>query len=184
MKTSQWFVGSKDIESVCKACEAMKCNPVECDDKGRDLVVAFLKSKGRWDDESCAIKPLPKIRLDLGGMVKVNEPSVSWQANGVKFSAMHVRERPCQQDCCSRLPQDRRVLPPVSPVREDGQGLPEGPPETRQEVRGEGGKSQGRKTRCSSSRQQGAGSRQAAERQFCHRRSCQSVNELTQGENT
>ena len=88
MKTSQWFVGSKDIESVYKACEAMKCNPVECDSVGKDLVVAFLKSRGRWDDESCAIKRLPKIRLDLGGMVKVDEPSVSWQANGVKFSAM------------------------------------------------------------------------------------------------
>lgn len=88
-----WFVGAKSIEKIYPAEEAMRSYPAECDDLGKDRWVAFLRSEGRWDDESCGVLEHPKIFFDGGGMIHRNEPLLSWEANNCRMKT-YVRQLP------------------------------------------------------------------------------------------
>lgn len=82
---SAWYIGSKEVSGVYAARSSMKCDPAECDDLGKELLVEFLKSEGRWNDEVCGAEEREYIYVDGGGMVRLNEPEVAWEANGCKI---------------------------------------------------------------------------------------------------
>ncbi len=76
-----WYIGPDKSEDVYTVLDdAMKCNGILCDDLGRDEWVEFLKAEGRWHDLA-GPHTTEHIFFDGGGMVRVDEPTVSWEAN-------------------------------------------------------------------------------------------------------
>jgi hypothetical protein len=88
-----WFIGAKTSGQVYEAMDVMKLDPVEADTYGMDAVVSFLKERGRWDDAICAAKPIERIFLDGGGMIRQGEPKVAWFSNDCGFKTF-VRHLP------------------------------------------------------------------------------------------
>jgi hypothetical protein len=92
-----WFVGAKTNDLVYPAQDAMKKDPAECDDCGRDAWVSFLKSEGRWNEVVCAALPIDAIWFDGGGCIAQDEPLVKWEANGCHMKT-YVRHLPFTLD--------------------------------------------------------------------------------------
>ena len=80
-----WYLGPKGAENVYAVLDdKMKCDPIGCDDLGRDEWVEFLKSEGRWTDLAGPHED-GYIFFDGGGMICTTDPKVSWEANGCKM---------------------------------------------------------------------------------------------------
>ncbi len=76
-----WYIGPKGAENIYKVLDdKMKCEPIECDDLGRDEWMEFLKAKGRWTDLA-GPHERGYIFFDGGGMICTTDPKVSWEVN-------------------------------------------------------------------------------------------------------
>jgi hypothetical protein len=88
-----WFVGAKLLELVYQAEDVMKSWPADCDEVGKDFWVAFLKGRGRWNDEFMAAQSTDHLFFDGGGSICQDEPKVGWEANGCTMKT-YVRHLP------------------------------------------------------------------------------------------
>lgn len=105
-----WFVGaaSDDVRIIYQALEVMRRDPAECDEAGKDAWVAFLQKHGCWKEGVTAAQPMDEIDLDLGGMVRVGDPTVSWEANGCKMRTK-VRQLPFILDIFSTYKEAKNL---------------------------------------------------------------------------
>lgn len=110
-----WWLASKieSTEYVYKALDVMKCDPIETDDFGKDVTIAWLKSQSRWDDEINGALPLEAIFFDGGGCVRVGEPKVTWEANGCKMKT-RVTHLPFTLDAFKALKEHKHLKGCVS----------------------------------------------------------------------
>lgn len=107
-----WFLGAKsenDSANIYAACDLMRCDPIECDDHAKDVVVAFLKGRSRWDDEINGVHAVEKIFIDGGGSVGMHEAKVSWEANGCGM-ATYVRHLPFALDTFRNLKPRKHLV--------------------------------------------------------------------------
>lgn len=105
-----WFVGAKEAANVYQARQAMRKDPAECDDVGKDVWVAFLRSKGWLDETVCAAMPQDHIFFDGGGCVRQDEAKVSWEANGCRMKT-YVRHLPFVLDTFRWLKASDPLIP-------------------------------------------------------------------------
>lgn len=108
-----WWIGcaaepKENAKLLYDALDVMKTgDTIEADDVGRDVFIGFLKSKDRWKEGLCGFHATDSIFLDGGGMIMVDEPKISWEANGCKLET-YVQQLPFAVDLLKQLLKKER----------------------------------------------------------------------------
>jgi hypothetical protein len=96
-----WYLGPRENKDIYAALDVIKCDPIECDDEGKDRMIAYLSERDRWKPPAEAIEN-EAIWFDGGGAIISGEPCVAWEANGCRMKT-YVRHLPFLLDTFKSL---------------------------------------------------------------------------------